>query len=144
MSKERNYIIILGGVLVMIAVIVFGVIKHFLYPVAEIEPPQQAINFLTFVIPSLFLTGLTMSSIANLIEKKELKAVTKLNTEYSTKFIIKLESIETAVLAIRQSEIDREEESLEKEKEHLEVHKKMDSKFKELKSKIDKHIENHN
>ena len=143
MSKDRNYTIVLGGIFVIIGIIVFGVIKYFIFQPENIDLQKQVIDFLTFVIPSSIGTALTMASILNLVEKKELKAVTKLNTEYSTKFIEKLEGIQTIILEIRQNELDREEESLLKEKEHLQVHKQMDNQFKELKNQFDAHIENH-
>ncbi len=142
MSKDRNYIIVLGGIFVIIGIIVFGVVKYFIFGVTDIN--SQAMDFLIFTIPSILGASLIIVSILNLVEKKDLKAVTKLNTEYSTKFIEKLESIETTVFAIRESEIDREEEVLEKEKKHIEVHEEIDSKIKALKNIFNEHIENHN
>lgn len=143
MSKSQNYIIVLGGMLVVIFIIIFGVIKYIIFG-TEGDINGQTINFLTYVIPAIIGTGMIIPMVLNLVEKKDLKAVTKLNTELLTTFVKKLENIETVLLEIRQNEIDQEEESLKKEKEHIEVHKKLDSTFTELTNKLNHHIQNHN
>ena len=142
MSKDRNYIIVLGGIFVIIGIIIFGVFKYIVFGVTDVN--TQAMDFLIFVIPSVLGASLIIVSILNLVEKKDLKAATKLNTELLTTFVTKLENIETVLLEIRQSEIHQEEESLKKEKEHLEIHKEIDSTFTELINKLNHHIENHN
>jgi hypothetical protein len=129
--------------LVVIFIIIFGVIKYIIFG-TEGDINGQTINFLTYVIPAIIGTGMIIPMVLNLVEKKDLKAVTKLNTELLTTFVKKLENIETVLLEIRQNEIDQEEESLKKEKEHIEVHKKLDSTFTELTNKLNHHIQNHN
>lgn len=143
MSKSQNYIIVLGGMIVVIFIIIFGVIKYIIFG-TEGDINGQTINFLTYVIPAIIGTGMVIPMVLNLVEKKDLKAVTKLNTELLTKFVTKLENIETVLLEIRQSEIDREEDALKKEKEHIGVHKEIDTRFETIEDKFSEHIKNHN
>lgn len=141
MSKDKNYIVVLGGMIIIIGIIVFACVKYFIFGVTNMN--SAVLDFLLFTIPSILGTSLIIVSILNLNEKRELKQVIKLNTELSTKFVTKLDHIETMILEIRQNEIDQEEEALKKEKEHIQVHKKMDSEFEKYKTKLDDHIENH-
>ena len=141
MSKDKNYIVVLIGMIIIIGIIIFACVKYFIFGVTNMN--SAVLDFLLFTIPSILGTSLIIVSVLNLNEKKELKQVIKLNTELSTKFVTKLDNIETMILEIRQNEIDREEDALKKEKEHLEVHKEIDSTIESLKTKIDNHIENH-
>lgn len=91
MSKSQNYIIVLGGVFVFIGVIILGLIKYFYYQSQQIEIGKQIIDMLVFVIPSMIGTAMAMVFILNLVEKKELKEVTKLNNDFRNDIIKKEE-----------------------------------------------------
>ena len=151
MSKEKNYIIVLGGISVIIGIIIFGAIKHFVYPDPDIELQRHVIDFLTSTIYSTIGTGLIIAMILNLIEKKDLKEVTKLNNEYSktiidqqATFITQLSEISQGISKINENENERNRLLLIKDKKHDRDHETINKRFESLETKIDEHIENHN
>ena len=103
MSKSQNYIIVLGGVFVFIGVIILGLIKYFYYQSQQIEIGKQIIDMLVFVIPSMIGTAMAMVFILNLVEKKELKEVTKLNNEFRNDIIKKEEDNQKTLARIEEN-----------------------------------------
>ncbi len=102
MSKVPNYYITIGGVIVMIGIVVFGSIKYIIFAAQDLNINKQVLDFLSFAIPAMLATALVMSSILNLVEKKELKAITKLSTKYQVENKEVLDRIEES-LAIKET-----------------------------------------
>lgn len=151
MSKEKNYIIVLGGIAVIIGIIIFGAIKHFIYPDPDIESQRHIIDFLTSTIYSSIGTGMIIAMILNLVEKKELKGITKLNNDYSEKiisqqetFITQLSDILNGIAKINKNENERNRLLLIKDEKHKKEHEDINYRFESIENKIDEHIENHN
>ena len=93
MSKSQNYIIVLGGVFAIIFVLIIGLIKYFFYQSEQIEIGKQIIDMLIAVIPAMMFCAMTMVGILNYVEKKEVKAATKLNNEFRADIIKQFKKI---------------------------------------------------
>jgi hypothetical protein len=83
MSKKENYIIVVGGVIFICCIIVFGLFRFFLYPKTDLDTAQQVLEFVYYVLPSAIAAGFLMARILNLEEKKELKKATELANKYA-------------------------------------------------------------
>lgn len=149
MSKDRNYIIVLGGIFVIIGIIVFGIFKYIIFGITNVN--TQAMDFLIFVIPSILGASLIIVSILNLVEKKDLKALTELNNEYSKTIIIQQETfinqltkIQEGIAKINENENERNRLLLIKDSKHKKAHENIDTRFNAIEQAFSEHIENHN
>ena len=81
MSKNQNYIIILGGTFFIIGIIIFGIFQYFYMSPDNIG--KQMLDFFKYVIPAIIGTGFVLVRILNYGERKELKKATELANEYA-------------------------------------------------------------
>lgn len=148
MSKDKNYIIVLGGMIIIIGIIIFGSVKYFIFGGTDIS--SEVLQFLLFTIPSILGTSLIIIGVLNLNEKKELKAVTKQNNEYSekifnqqSKFITQLATISEGIAKINSNENERNRLLLLKDGKNKKEHDNMYKRLDTIETKLDDHIENH-
>lgn len=157
MGKSQNYIITLVGVIFIIGIILFGVVRFYIFHAQEPDIKTQTIDFLFYVIPAMIGTAIAMAKILNLNEKKELKAEIKLSNEYQLEIKSQQEEMKQQSDDVLEIQKEAAKQQSENEKallrieenitiyENNEAQRSLDVKlyFEELNAKELKHKEKH-
>ena len=157
MSKSQNYIIVLGGVFAIIFVLIIGLLKFFYFQSQQVETGRQIVDMLIAIIPAIIFAAMTMVGILNYVEKKEVKAATKLNNEFRTDIIKKEEDNQKTLARIEENiaineklEEARNDELKEyfinqktKEANHTKEHKNINTKIFTFETWMKQHKQEH-